>query len=99
MQQEVAKLGPTAIDFPPTQAGASFNLEAAKAQIAKAQASHVGDGSRPLPASPNATSPRALGSRVRRLHLERPLAMRRLDQARPMRLQEVQTGTVLAEPA
>ena len=27
VQQEVAKLGQTAIDFPPMQKGASFNLE------------------------------------------------------------------------
>jgi arylsulfatase len=43
VQQEVAKLAQTAIDFPPMQAGASFNLEGVKAQIEKAQASHVGD--------------------------------------------------------
>ena len=36
VQQEVAKLGQTAIDFPPMQKGASFNLEAVKAQIEKA---------------------------------------------------------------
>jgi arylsulfatase len=33
VQQEVAKLAQTAIDFPPMQKGASFNLEAVKAQI------------------------------------------------------------------
>jgi arylsulfatase len=35
VQQEVAKLAQTAIDFPPMQKGASFNLEAVKAQIEK----------------------------------------------------------------
>jgi len=36
VQQEVAKLAQTAIEFPPMQKGASFNLEAVKAQIEKA---------------------------------------------------------------
>jgi len=36
VQQKVAELGQTAIDFPPMQKGASFNLEAVKAQIEKA---------------------------------------------------------------
>ena len=36
VQQEVAKLGQTVIDFPPMQKGASFNLEAVKEQIQKA---------------------------------------------------------------
>ena len=36
VQQEVAKLGQTAIDFPPMQPGASFNLESVKEQIKKA---------------------------------------------------------------
>jgi arylsulfatase len=40
VQQEVAKLGQTAIDFPPMQKGASFNLEAVKAQVEKAIARH-----------------------------------------------------------
>jgi len=35
-QQEVEKLARTAIEFPPMQKGASFNLEAVKAQIQKA---------------------------------------------------------------
>ena len=35
-QQEVAKLAQTAIEFPPMQKGASFNLEAVKAQIEEA---------------------------------------------------------------
>jgi hypothetical protein len=33
VQQEVARPGQTAIDFPPMQPGASFNLSAVKAQI------------------------------------------------------------------
>ena len=33
VQQEVAKLGQSFIDYPPMQKGASFNLEAVKAQI------------------------------------------------------------------
>lgn len=37
VQQEVAKLAQTAIEFPPMQKGASFNLEAVKAQIEHAQ--------------------------------------------------------------
>ena len=40
VQQEVAKVGQTAIEFPPMQPGASFNLEAVKAQIEKARAAH-----------------------------------------------------------
>jgi len=38
VQQEVAKIAQTAIEFPPMQPGASFNLEAVKAQIEKARA-------------------------------------------------------------
>jgi hypothetical protein len=38
VQQVVGKLAQTAIEFPPMQAGASFNLEAIKAQIQKAMA-------------------------------------------------------------
>ena len=41
-QKEVAKIAQTAIEFPPMQKGASFNLEAVKAQIEKAMASHTG---------------------------------------------------------
>jgi arylsulfatase len=41
--QEVAKLGQTAIDFPPMQKGASFNLEAVKAQVEKAIAARHGN--------------------------------------------------------
>ena len=38
VQQQVAKLAHTAIEFPPMQTGASFNLEAVKAQIEAARA-------------------------------------------------------------
>ncbi|WP_410001185.1 hypothetical protein [Rhizobium leguminosarum] len=37
VQQEVAKLAETVIEFPPLQAGASFNLDAVKAQIEAAK--------------------------------------------------------------
>lgn len=43
VQQVVGKLAQTAIDFPPMQPGASFNLEAVKAQIKRAMASKQGD--------------------------------------------------------
>ena len=42
VQQVVGKLAQTAIDFPPMQPGASFNLEAIKAQIQKAMAAKSG---------------------------------------------------------
>jgi len=42
VQQVVGKLAQSAIEFPPMQKGASFNLEAVKAQIEKAQAAHAG---------------------------------------------------------
>jgi arylsulfatase len=42
VQQEVAKLAQTAIEFPPMQKGASFNLEAVKEQIEKAALSPAG---------------------------------------------------------
>jgi arylsulfatase A-like enzyme len=42
VQQQVAKLAQTAIEFPPMQKGASFNLEAVKEQIEKAIQSHAG---------------------------------------------------------
>jgi arylsulfatase len=42
VQQEVGKLAKTAIDFPPMQKGASFNLEAVKNQIDKASESNMG---------------------------------------------------------
>jgi arylsulfatase A-like enzyme len=41
VQQAVAKLAQTAIEFPPMQKGASFNLEAVKAEVQKALASHA----------------------------------------------------------
>jgi arylsulfatase A-like enzyme len=42
VQQEVAKLAMTAIDYPPMQKGASFNLDAVKAQIEEAVKQHAG---------------------------------------------------------
>ena len=42
VQQEVEKLAKTAIEFPPMQKGASFNLEAVKEQIQKAALSRAG---------------------------------------------------------
>ena len=41
VQKEVGKVAQTAIEFPPMQKGASFNLEAVKAQIEKAIAAHA----------------------------------------------------------
>jgi hypothetical protein len=41
VQDVVEKLAMTAIEFPPMQKGASFNLEAVKAQIEKAIAAHA----------------------------------------------------------
>jgi len=38
VQEEVAKLAMTAVEFPPMQKGASFNLDAVKAKIAEARA-------------------------------------------------------------
>ena len=42
VQQQVGKLAETAIDFPPMQPSASFNLSAVKEQIDKAVASRTG---------------------------------------------------------
>jgi arylsulfatase len=42
VQQEVAKLAQTAINYPPMQAPASFNLEAVKRQIDEVIKSHGG---------------------------------------------------------
>jgi arylsulfatase len=42
VQQEVAKLAMTAIEYPPMQKGASFNLDAVKAQIEEAMKQHAG---------------------------------------------------------
>jgi len=41
VQQEVAKLAMTAIEYPPMQKGASFNLDAVKAKIAAAMAAQA----------------------------------------------------------
>jgi arylsulfatase A-like enzyme len=43
VQQEVAKLAKTALEFPPMQKGASFNLEAVKAKIEHAMANRAGN--------------------------------------------------------
>jgi len=43
VQQEVAKLAMTAIDYPPMQKGSSFNLEAVKAKIEEAIKQHAGE--------------------------------------------------------
>jgi len=43
VQEVVGKLAQTALDFPPMQPGASFNLEAIKAQIQKAMANKAGN--------------------------------------------------------
>jgi arylsulfatase A-like enzyme len=42
VQEVVAKVAESAIDFPPMQAGASFNLEGIKEKIQKAMAAHAG---------------------------------------------------------
>ena len=42
VQQEVAKLAMTALEYPPMQKGASFNLEAVKAKIEEAMKKHTG---------------------------------------------------------
>ena len=42
VQQEVAKLAMTALEFPPMQKGASFNLDAVKAKIEEAMRAHHG---------------------------------------------------------
>ncbi len=42
VQEVVGKAALTFIDFPPMQKGASFNMEAVKAQIEKAVAAHHG---------------------------------------------------------
>ncbi|WP_083229012.1 arylsulfatase [Bordetella sp. H567] len=43
VQKEIADLAQTAIEYPPMQRGASFNLDAVKEQIQKAMESHVGN--------------------------------------------------------
>jgi len=42
VQEQVGKLAKTALEFPPMQAGASFNLSAVKAKIEKAMTSRTG---------------------------------------------------------
>ncbi len=42
VQQEVAKLAMTALEYPPMQKGASFNLDAVKAKIEEAMKNHPG---------------------------------------------------------
>jgi arylsulfatase len=42
VQEEVAKLAKTAVEYPPMQPGASFNLEAVKAQVEKALKNRTG---------------------------------------------------------
>ena len=42
VQQRVADLAKTAIEYPPMQAPASFNLEAVKAQVEEAIKNHAG---------------------------------------------------------
>ena len=42
VQQEVAKLAMTALEYPPLQKGASFNLDAVKSQIEDAMKQHAG---------------------------------------------------------
>ncbi|MCX5888370.1 MAG: arylsulfatase [Deltaproteobacteria bacterium] len=42
VQQEVAKLAMTALEYPPMQKGASFNLDAVKAKIEEAMRAHQG---------------------------------------------------------
>jgi len=43
VQQQVGKLAQTALEFPPMQAGASFNLQAIKDEIAKKMAAREAD--------------------------------------------------------
>jgi hypothetical protein len=42
VQQQVAKLAMTAVEYPPMQKGASFNLDAVKAEIEEAIKRHAG---------------------------------------------------------
>jgi hypothetical protein len=42
VQQEVGKLAQTAIEYPPMQAPASFNLEAVKARVEEMMKQHEG---------------------------------------------------------
>jgi arylsulfatase len=43
VQQQVAKLGQTFVDFPPMQKGVSFNLAAVKEQVEEAMAARHGN--------------------------------------------------------
>ena len=43
VQQEVARLAKTAIEYPPMQAPASFNLDAVRRQVQQAIEHHPGD--------------------------------------------------------
>jgi hypothetical protein len=43
VQQKVGELAQTAIEFPPMQKGASFNLQAVKEQVQEAIAKHPSD--------------------------------------------------------
>jgi arylsulfatase len=42
VQQEVAKLATTAIDYPPMQSPATFNLDAVKAKVEEMMKAHEG---------------------------------------------------------
>ena len=42
VQQKVAELAKSVIEYPPMQKGASFNMDAVKAQVEKAMAGHAG---------------------------------------------------------
>ena len=42
-QQEVAQLAQTALEFPPLQKGASFNLSVVKEKVEKAMANRAGN--------------------------------------------------------
>jgi hypothetical protein len=43
VQQTVAKLAQSAVEYPPMQAPASFNLDAVKAQVEEAIKAHAGE--------------------------------------------------------
>ena len=43
VQQEVTRLAQTAIEFPPMQASASFNLDSVKREVEQAIKSHHGE--------------------------------------------------------
>src|SRR5262249_12589438 len=60
VQQEVAKLAQTAIDYPPMQAPASFNLEAVKRQVDELIKSHEGQWNRQVRGGRVTTAPAAI---------------------------------------